>query len=119
MHIKSLTARQACSTDQRKSFGGAQPQSKDIGEGNQQTLDTRSLTASQAVYDTGVFPTVDVRGKSCTITCPGIGAYSPETNHVLLPVARLMKAGNSFMYRIPMNTIDDGFPEFQDYVGYV
>jgi hypothetical protein len=33
LHIKSLTARQACSTDQKKSVRGAQPQSKDIGEG--------------------------------------------------------------------------------------
>jgi hypothetical protein len=24
------------------------------------------------------FPTVDVKGKSCTITFPGISAYSPE-----------------------------------------
>ena len=34
LHIKSLTASQTCSTDQRKSVGGAQPQSKDLGGGN-------------------------------------------------------------------------------------
>jgi hypothetical protein len=61
------------------------------------------------------FPTVDSNGQILTIMCNDTGAFSNELLHVLLPVARLMKEGFEFFFRLPQNISEDkkGFKDLR------
>ena len=67
------------------------------------------------------FPTRDSRGRATMIVCRDTGAYSPDLLHVLLPVARLMKTGFEFFFRLPSDAFNDGFDEYVNggYGGYI
>jgi hypothetical protein len=68
------------------------------------------------------FPIRDSRGRAALIVCRDTGAYSPDLRllHVLLPVARLMKAGFEFFFRLPSDAFNDGFDGYVNggYAGY-